>query len=374
MTIHSCRFGTFTLVTEDDRYAVSALLGGPNPASEAFFRETAPTGQELPENPLGRRDYILGRSVGGKPVMLLEIRENPLFMNGKATKGTLLRLLHLPPNPGRHLGLLEHGFIALSRFAADLGYAETVFTYVDAADKLLVRLMQSGASRMPKCKLTGDVLTRLFNTTLGQEHSPLPKGYTIEESAAKDCWRVASLMMARGLVWNYAPDMNEKNLTALVASGRGPGFEDILTLRHEEQIVGCVAVWDQRPNRTFVLNRYPEGFGSFPGLRNFLSGMFKTPKLPDQGQPLNMVRLPFFFMHPKHFHLADALLKTALHRAAQKGAPLAALSLADTNSLRRQISLPGLTVRHHVFSVIFNGTARSRHQTGLTPQPELALL
>lgn len=375
MDAYTCRFGSFHLITGEDSPDVSSCLARPASLSEAFALEALPRGRYPFDNPLGRRAFILGRNVREVPLILFEIRELPLFIAGKPSSATQVRLSRLPDAPGKNIGVIEHGFIALSAFAAKLGYPQNFFACLDASDRISGKLLAAGLPRLPKYKTAGDMISTLYNTALGRDGSrPLPKGYEITKAHAPELRRITALLTARGQAWNYAPVLDEARLQGLLSSGQGLALSDILTLHHQDQIAGAVAVWDQRPYRRFTANRYPDSVNALLGVRNFFSGITGGPKLPRPGETLDMVRLSFFSIHQKHFHMAKHLLQRALHAAGEKNASLAVLSLAETNSLRRHIPLPGHSVRHRVYSVTFESIGSPARGANFTPQPEMALL
>lgn len=369
---YKCRFGIYSLATDDDAGAIASLLGKEN--SQTFCREVPPPGALPFANPLGRRNFILARDMRSLPFMLLELREYPVFLAGQASAATEIRIRKLPEPPGRYIGALEHGFIALASFAAKLGYPEHFFACVDASDKLVRRIVESGISRLPRYKAVGDMITTLYATDLGTDTPTLEDGYDIAEAGEAECWRIASLMTARGMVWNYAPAIDEKGLGKLAAARLGFDFSDILTLRHHGQIVGCVGVWDQRERRRLVFNRPPGSDAPFLSLLRLFSPVSRAPKLPKPGEALSSVYLPFFYMHPHHFSMAEALLRAALAKAAEKSAPMAMLSLAEANSLCKHLTLPGHSIKQCVYSIVFRSAGQQAREAGFTPQPVMALL
>ena len=370
---YQCRFGTYNLAGPHDHAAVSHLLRSVPVQGDTRLSLRREPDFAAYRNPLGKSAMIIGRGTQGNPMFLCEMREYPVYIGGKPSKAVYLGPLRVAPEYRRHIGVLEHGFLAVRTFARRMELADDFFAAIPYDDIPARTIAEAGLARLPRYAMLGDIDSMLLPARSNRGAPEPSEGYSIDPGAPVDARDMEGLLAAAGAAWSYAPALSAGQLTALLGRERGSiSFSDILMLRHNGLAVGCVGVWDQRGRR----QQYVEGYSLGTSLLRIWYGLTgrKTPFLPSPGSRLELVYLPFFSIRHNHAKAGLVLLEHALRRAGARGGRVCALALAEQNPLHRSLGLKGQIRRVRIYRVIFPGSGKPSEGRLFAPQPELALL
>ena len=183
---HQCRFGTYSLAGPHDNGLLSELL-----RSSPEYGDIRLTIQREPDffadrNLLGNSAVIIGRSPLGKPMFLCEMREYPVYLAGRPIQAVYLGLLRTAGDYRRHIGVLEHGFLAIRKFARLLGFADEFFTAVSHDNLPLRAILEAGLPRFPRHVRLGEVQSLLLPVQQGRAAPELPAEYSLELAVPGD--------------------------------------------------------------------------------------------------------------------------------------------------------------------------------------------
>ena len=370
---YQCRFGSYSLAGPQDQGALSALARSVAENGDMRLITRREPDFFADRNPLGKSAVVLGRGVKGTPMFMCEMREYPVYVAGKAARAVHLGLMRVAGDYVRHVGVWEHGFLALRNFARRLGFCDEFFTSIPYDNEPVRRILEAGLPRLPRYAMLGDVQNLLLPVPDKREELALPDGYAITVATPDDAKDLEGLLAASGSGWSYSPAISAGKLAPLLArEGGHPGFSGMLVLRHKGLPVGCVGVWDQRGQRQVWVEGYSLGTMLSRSFQSLVGG---GSGLPAPGKRLELVFLPFFSLRHSHAKAGELLLRRAQQYAGALEARICSLGLSEQNPLRHELHLKGRTRRIRIYRVLFPGSGTTAAEARyFAPQPEIALL
>lgn len=373
---HQCRFGTYRLAGPSDHEGLARLLrSGPEYGDVRLIAQREPD-FFADRNLLGKSAAVIGRDARGNPVFLCEMREYPVYLGGRAVRAVYLGLLRTAGEYGKCIGVLEHGFLAVQKFARGLGFADEFFTAVSHDNLALRAVLEAGLPRFPRHVRLGEVRNLRLPVRQEPDAPEPPAGYSLDVAGPADARELEGLLAASGASWSYSPAPDAGRIAFLLGEGEEsrPACV-VLILRHNGLAVGCAGVWDQRKERQLLVKGRASGAALYRALRGLLARRAPVPPPPPPpGGRLELVYLPFFSIRQSHVKAGDALLRRALHQAGTLGGRVCALCLSEHNPLSRELGLRGPAGRIGVYRVLFPGKSAAGNGRLFAPQPELALL
>jgi hypothetical protein len=208
---------------------------------------------------------IVGRDADKGDVIGMGTRSvRPVFVNGEVQDvGYLgqLRVLHQPGKPRLVSRALAAGFGFLKELHAD-GKAAFYLTSIAAGNAPARRLLTAGLAGYPRYREYAPLAT--FAIALGRQLADArpPAGVRIIRAnethvgAIHDCLtrngprRQFAPLWRRGILFDdrYTPDL---------------GPEDFLLAIRRDEVVGCVALWDQSGFKRTVVRSYSDALGRY---------------------------------------------------------------------------------------------------------------
>ena len=370
---YTCRFGSYSLAGPQDGDALAELLRSRSAPGDMRLTMRREPNFFAHRNFVGKQAAVIGRTPRGEPMFMCEMREYPVYLSGKPTRAVYLGLLRLAGEYSRHVGVLEHGFLALRNFAHRLEFADEFFTAVSHDDVRTRAILEARLPRLPRHVKLGAVRSLLLPVPAGPAAPELPEGYALEPAEPRDAKDLEGLLAASGASWSYAPAIGATQFTALLTQDRDlRPVSDLLVLRHNGLAVGCVGVWDQRGQRQLIV----EGYSTAAALKRTLFSLVGrgTPLMPAPGDRLELVYLPFFSIRHSHAEAGAMLLRQALHHAGTLGGRVCALCLSPQNPLFSQLDITDHAHGIEIYRVIFPSVGPAAENRLFAPQPELALL
>jgi hypothetical protein len=324
-------------------------------------------------NLLGKSAAVIGRSPQGKAMFLCELREYPVYLGGKIVRAVCLGMLRTDGDFRQRIGILEHGFLALRKFARHLGFADEFFTVASHDNVPLRIVLEAGLSRLPRHIRLGNALSLLLPLGGRQAGLEVPAHYTLNTAVPSDAIELERLLAASGSGWSYAPAPGAAQLAALLADGeKSRNAFDMLILRHKGLAVGCAGIWDQRGQRQLLVKSYSLGTSLMRIMRTLASR--DAQALPAPGNRLELVFLPFFSIRHNHADAGKVMLHRAILHAGTLGGKICALCLSGQNPLSRELGGKGIIRRIGVYRIVFQDRSAASEGRLFDPQPELALL
>lgn len=368
---HVCDNLRFSFATADDDADLRALFGS-TPMRGAvrlgFAHEPsyfAGTGL------LGARDRVLIARDNGRLVAAGRCVVQPRWVDDAIRRCGYLGELRLSPGAAGRWDILRRGYAFYAENAGE-DRADLYFTSVLADNTRARRLFERGWRGLPRYTPVADFTTLVLRTNWCDADPPagveLLSGDKIPARdlirILNDCARMRQLAVA----W---PD-DTFNRTA--QHGLGPG--DFLVARRRGLLVGCVALWDQRPFRQVIVHGYNPWLTLARPIANCCGTLTGWPALPRPGSVLAHACLSPFAVDPAQAPIAPALVRAALAEAKRRGLDAVALG-ADTRDPLWS-ALGGFRSRR-LASVIY--TVQWPEMAAVTPtlarrpcSPDLALL
>lgn len=239
-----------------------------------------------------------------------------LYVNGEATRVGYLGQLRV--TDGRHglRTLIDEGFA----FVRTLHQCETTPAYLlsliaenEAARRLLVeRTSPTG----PRFAAIGDLHTFVMPTR--RWRSRTPARLRIERGSPDRMTGIAACLQRNLRRYQFAPRWTEADLQSHDAT-RGLTPDDFAIAVDGDQVVGCVALWDQRAFKQVVVRGYAPAVRRTRLLLNAVAPLMRLPRLPVIGSRLEFAYLSHVAIDDDSADVLSALVAAQIRRARQRG-------------------------------------------------------
>jgi ribosomal protein S18 acetylase RimI-like enzyme len=110
-----------------------------------------------------------------------------------------------------------------------------------------------------------------------------------------------------------------------------PGLtpEDFFIALQDEQVIGCLALWDQGKFKQTVVRGYSRWLGNFRRIFNFVSGVVGLPVLPPVNSKISYAYASLLAVDHDSLEVYQALLRNLYNHAVEKGYKYFMLGLCD---------------------------------------------
>ena len=155
--------------------------------------------------------------------------------------------------------------------------------------------------------------------------------------------------------------------------------DDFYVLKKGEEIIACLALWDQRAYKQTVAKSYRFPLNKLRIMVNFFASMTGKMRLPKEGEMLDLIYLSFFAINDNYQDLSLSLIQDALYKAKDRGAKGITLGLSDANPILPMIKS---TFHTHSYQTCIETVSWTDKKNSKQPllfshsqvQPEIALL
>jgi len=215
------------------------------------------------------------------------------FVNGQRRRVGYLGGLRLD---GRHAGrfdILRRGYEFFRELQVD-NPAEFYFTSIAADNARARTFLERGLRGMPRYEPIGEFVTVIIATSGGRRANELSSNTGTSGLAARDMAQSQpSLSVGNELIaflnecnqaGQFAPCWSAEELIALQPLGLQAS--DFHIQGHGEQMMTCVALWDQRCFKQTVIKDYTPWLALVRPLFNVCEGIMGRPRLPAAGATL----------------------------------------------------------------------------------------
>lgn len=272
--------GVTPFAPEDDA-ALRALLRAsvvPGAVRVAFTREPR---YAAGEGLAGGHDHTVVARRDGALVGVGRCSILPLHRNGQVQRIGYLGELRVVPGTSRAVRLLRAGYTALAHAVAS-EKVEAFFTSITSDNDRARRVLEHGGRMgLPAYRPMASLVTlvaplrRAARTTTSEAGNACTPGEQEELLAFLD-------RQAQGV--HLALSWRAARLQALAA--HGVGLDDFVLIRRGGDIVGCGAIWDQRPFRQVVIDGYDRALQLARPLANVAMQLSARAPLPPPGSVL----------------------------------------------------------------------------------------
>jgi len=231
------------------------------------------------------------------------------YLNGRQAPLGYLGGLRLEPSHRRGLALAR-GFGFLRRRHRDRRTRLYLTTILESNAEART-LLTSRRAGLPDYHDLG----RLCCLALGIHRSRRPGGRwigSVRTARSDDLARVVEFWREHGPERQFFPAYSARDLTSSTGLLRGLAPEDILVAEHRGEILGTVAVWDQRAFRQNVVIGYSPLLGSVRRAYNGLARLAGYPRLPVPGDGLDLAHLSLTCARQNDREVFAALLQEAV--------------------------------------------------------------
>jgi hypothetical protein len=259
----------------------------------------------------------------------------------------------------RHRHRLRHlraGYDSIRALAPAHGTLPWWFTVIAAGNSSASRLLEAGLPGLPTYRWQGDYLTFVLPASRGRR-AGLWRSARRDEGAA--IVRLHNRLAAR---YHCSPVLDAASVERI-------GFERFLVHERDGQMLGCVALWDQRAFKQVVARRYRGALGVLRPAYNLYARLDRRVPLPPPGGALAQTFLAFLALADEAAPQIEALIRDALSHCRT---PAAALGLHARHPWGRVIeSFRPLRYAARVYAVSFGAPVELDSRP---VQPEAALL
>ncbi len=322
------------------------------------------------ENLMGESFTVIARedNVHPVPVGMYSCAFLPVHVNGRPERLGYLGGLRVC-RPYRHkLRVIKNGFASIQALMPDRGTVPYWFTSVASENAAARRLLEARLPGMPVYRPVGELETLVLDAEQRRA-----KGL-LQQATQQDVPVLVDFFNRQARAYQFAPLLNETQLLALTGE-TGLTLRDFWLLKDGRDIHGCLAVWDQRVFKQFVIRKYRFPLNALRGVYNAWARVTNRLRLPASGERLEHAFLAFVAFDEAAENVYMDTIREGLVKVHDKGAQAGVLGLSPRNTLARVLKA-GL--RTHIYRTCIETVAwpddAPPQLDGRPPQPEVALL
>ena len=279
-----------TLAAEADDEDVRCLLREPLPGDISVSLEREPDSRHAAAAEGDVHQTLIAReAVSGRVAAIGSRSVRDAFINGRPARVGYLGQLRIAQGFRRSRTLLDEGF-AFCRRLHDEGDAQVYLTAIVADNQAARRLLLGTRSRVaPRFASAGRFSTLIVPRGFVRRE-PARRGVDIRAGSPDLMGDIAACLRRNGGRYQLAPCWTTIDLCS---PRRTPHLspEDFVVATRGERVVGCAALWDQRPFKQAVVRGYSARLARWRPLINAAAPLLGTPRLPPPGQRLDFVYL-----------------------------------------------------------------------------------
>jgi hypothetical protein len=356
----------FALAGPDDDAQIADLLAQSElPGWISLSYRVAPGAHGLP-HPRAVNQTLIARQDDGALAGMVTRSTFPAFLKGRPKDVSYLGHFRVAPAFRRHSKLLRRAF---DEFRAHLDTGDWSFASLLDDNRAAHRLLTSGLPGFPTFTQLGRYQTTVFRSKATRADPAI--------TAAKpdEMDEVISAYTRMAQHHPLAPVLTPGDFTTDAWPNLKPS--DFLVARSAGQIVGLVALWDQRVVRQMQVTGYERRVSLMRPFINALGRVTSLPRLPPVGEHLKVANLSFLATDDPSGKVALALIGAARALAFERGLDGVALGLAVADPLLEQVrqNLRGASYGSCIYGVTWQGKANSPPPSDFAGmRPDIGLL
>ncbi len=254
------------------------------------------------------------------------------------------------------------------------GNASFYVTTIVADNIAARRLLETGVGDMPTYQPLEPMVTLTIPAKAGARRRRSTSN--VVNGTDSQLPEIAQAMMQRGPDYQFHPVWTDQNLRSEDRC-RGLSPEDFILCRDGEQLLGCLALWDQRSFKQTVIRGYSNRLARARPLLNAVAPLLSRPRLPSAGARLESAFLSHVAVEPDDEPTLVALIGHACREALERKLDYVMLAFAERNPLAEVIRKRFPC--HNYVSMIYvvyweDGAAAVNQLDGRIPHPEVAIL
>lgn len=235
------------------------------------------------------------------------------------------------------------------------------------------RLLEAGLGDMPTYRPLEPMITFTIPAKAGARRRCSGRVVRGTDSQVAE---IAAALARNGPHYQFHPVWTE----ATLRSGdrcRGLSARDFFLCRRDDQLQGCLALWDQRSFKQTVIRGYSMHLARVRPLFNFVAPLLSRPRLPAAGTRLESAFLSHVAVHPDDEETLVTLIVSACKAALSRGLDYVMLAFAGRDACADVIGkhFPCHKYPSMIYVVYWeDGAAAAEQLDGRIPHPEVAIL
>ena len=372
----------FAIATAEDDAAIRRLLHeNPTDGDISLSFEREPN-YFVGQNIAGAIDQTVVAYEQDKLVCMGRCSVRERFVNGEAQRVGYLGELRLDYRARGRFDILRRGYEFFHQHSYQCG-ASVFFTSIATDNERSKRFLEAKLRGMPEYRFLCEFTTALISAPRSQHSASelldaaktdLNKQMlTTERARTNDCAAIVDFLNQFSIRHQLATRWTTERL--LNCGSVGLRLDDIYVIRASRQIMGCVALWDQRCFRQLVIRGYDPKLSFLKPLINFAAPAFGSPKLPKIGEAIALAYASPFAIGDELASNMWSILSIILAEAANRGVEMVCISFDSSNPRWHRIKTR-FAVREYksrLYSVLWPGGKEARFDQRPF-LPELAFL
>jgi hypothetical protein len=337
-------------------------------------------------------DSALAASIEGRTHQTIIARHRPsgrlaavgsrsvrdLFVNGRPQPVGYLGMLRVARAFAGRRSLMSGGF-ALCRTLHAAGDASFYLASIVDDNRAARRLLTaSRLEGLPTFRPYAKLITLML--TVSASHLPSgsrpPRAVRVEPGTPSHMAAIAACLDRNGRRYQFAQCWSGADL---ISSDRTRGLapSDFLVATRENEVIGCLARWDQRVYKQAVVRAYSPRLARWRPLNNLTAALLGTPRLPPLGKPLAFAYLSHIAVDGDDAQVLCALIAAACRATVGHHLDYVAMGLAASNPMLNAVTS---RFRHRSYSSTLylvhweDGLKAAASVDGRTPHVEVATL
>ncbi len=274
--------------------------------SPSFFQSLCVEGEKI-------ETIVAEHSASGRIAACGVRAEKQAFLNGALQTTGYLGLCRIHPEY-QHRRVLASGFRFLKKLHLQ-GRAHVYLTTISEDNSEALKILTSERAGLPRYQPWGELISSIIkpsNFIRLKDDTHL----TLRKASKADLPELLSFLNAQGREKQFFPCYRENDF---VAGGllSGLTIENIFLAFDGKQIVGSLAVWDQRSYKQMMVRGYSPRLNLLRKAYNLIAPVLRRPSLPAIGQPIPIVAGALSCVERNEPSIFQALLREALRKLHQ---------------------------------------------------------
>lgn len=325
----------------------------------------------------GEHGVVLIRRPTGEPVGMCARSVRRAYVDGAVRSLGYFGELRVADPRRRRPGLFRNGYEAMRRLLHEPARTPFYLTAIAEGNAAAMRLLTSGLPGIPTYRPAGGITTLALSArarTVRRESAA--REFDIRAADEGDLAEIVSCLERNHRRYQFAPvwtadDLRDPGLA------RNLSLADFLLARRAGKVIGCLAIWDQRPFKEVVVAGYRRGLARWRPAVNVAATCMGWPRLPGAGSTLEQAFLSHVAVDDDDPAVLVALIRRAQIEARRRGIALLLIGLGEGNPMLApvQTKLPHRAYRSRLYLAHWaDGGEAVARLSARVPHPEVAVL
>lgn len=321
----------------------------------------------------GEHAAIICRRPDGTALGMCARSVRQAYVDGAARPLGYLGALRVDDKGQHRPRLVRDGFEAVRRLLHDPARTPYCLTAIAEGNHAAERLLTAGLPGMPRYRPAGELFTLAIGTSSARHRR---QGLGIRRASVADLPEITACLARNHARYQFAPvwraaDFSDQHLCPNLR------VDDFLLAHRDGRLVGCLALWDQRPVKQLVVAGYDRRLARWRHVLNAVAPWFGWPRLPSAGSALAQAYLSHVAVEDDDAQVLVALIEAARGLARGRGLDLVLIGLGEGNVMFHEVTR---VFRHRAYrSKLFlvswpDGHAAAGGIDIGIPHPEVAIL